>query len=131
MQRSIIINPGWSYFSKLTYSPAVKKGNFLFISGQNASEFDATTGKVSIKGDIVYQTEAIYAKLEAILLAAGGSFDDITMTTDYITDWDDYKKTGEVRRRYLKDNRPAATAVLVKGLIGNALIEIDAIAILD
>jgi 2-iminobutanoate/2-iminopropanoate deaminase len=130
MQRATIINPGWTYYSKLTYSPAVKKGNILFISGQNASEFDFATGKVLIKGDIVSQTEAIYKKFEAILAAAGGSFDDITMTTDYVTDWDDYRKTGEIRRMYLKDNRPAATAVLVKGLIGNALIEIDAIAML-
>lgn len=131
MAKRIGINPGWSYYSKFTFSPAVRKGNMLFISGQNAAQNDPTTGKVTVVGNIVSQTEVIYQKINAILQAAGATFDDIVMTTDYITSWEGYEKTAGVRRQYFKNNFPAATGILVKGLVGGALIEIDAIAVLD
>ena len=133
MGKRIVINPGWSYYSdsRFTFSPAVRKGNMLFISGQNAAQYDPSTGKLVITGDMLAQTEAIYKNIGAILQAAGATFDDIVMTTDYVTSWEGYKKTAEIRRRYFKDSFPAATGVLVKGLVGGALIEIDAIAVLD
>lgn len=126
-----VINPGWSEYSGLTFSPAVKKGKMLFISGQNAAQYEPTIGKLIVKGDIVSQTEIIYKKIGSILKSAGATFDDIVMTTDYVISWEDYKKTAEIRRKYFKTNFPAATGILVKGLIQGALIEIDAVAVLD
>jgi 2-iminobutanoate/2-iminopropanoate deaminase len=103
----------------------------LFISGQNGARSDPVTGKSVIQGDMAAQTEVIYEKIGAILKAAGANFDDIVMTTDYVTSWEDYRETADIRRKYFKDHFPAATGVLVKGLIQGALIEIDAIAVLD
>ena len=132
MTERIVINPGWSHYQKRTYSPAVKKGNLLFITGQDGSQYDPVAGKPVIKGDIVAQTEVIYEKLRAILEAAGASFDDDVMTTDYITTTEGYKETAKVRRRYFKDSFPASTGIIVKGLLGkDALIEIDAVAVID
>lgn len=131
MNTRFVINPGWYEYENLTFSPAVKKGNMLFISGQNAAQYDPLQGKLVVHGDMVTQAAAIYKKIETVLVAADASFDDIMMTTDYVTTWQDYKKTAEIRRRYFKNNFPAATGVLVKSLIQGALIEIDAIAVLD
>lgn len=127
-----VVNPGWEYFRRYTFSPAVRKGNLLFISGIDAAERDPATGEARAKGDIVAQTRVIYEKMKAILGAAGASFDDVVQTTDYIITTENYKDTAQVRREYFKGDFPAATGFVVKELLGKgSLIEIDAIAVLD
>ena len=74
-----MIDPGWSYSNRYTFSPAVRKGNLLFISGLTATD---ERGNIVGKGDIVAQTRQIFEKIRAILEAAGGSFDDIVNTVD-------------------------------------------------
>lgn len=127
-----VVNPGWEYYQRYTFSPAVKKGNMLVISGLDAMERDPATGEVKARGDIVAQTRVIYKKMKAILEAAGASFDDVVQTTDYIITTENYKDTGQVRREYFKGDFPAATGIMVKELLGKgSLIEIDAVAVLD
>jgi aminoacrylate peracid reductase len=122
-----IVNPGWEHFRKLTFSPGVKRGNLLFISGTTATDDE---GNLVGEGDIVAQTRQIFRRIGKILEAAGASFDDIVMTTDYITTTEGYRGTAEVRREFFKNGFPAATGVIVAGLLRpGALIEIDAIAV--
>ena len=124
-----IVNPGRSWPEHYTFSPAVRKGNLLFISGLTGTD---TQGNIVDKGDIVAQTRRIFEKIKAILEAAGGSFDDVVKTMDYITTTENYRGTADVRREYFRHGFPAATGVVVKGLLRqDALIEIDAIAVLD
>lgn len=113
----------------LTFSPAVRAGNLLFISGTTAVD-DAL--KIVGKGDIVAQTRFIFEKFDRILRAAGASFNDIVETTEYFLTLTDYKRTADVRREFFKGPPyPAATGVLVAGLIRkDALIEIKATAVL-
>ena len=122
MGKNIPINPN----PRWTFSPAVKRGNLLFISG-------LTGVTEETMGDIAAQTEVIFQKMKVLLEAAGATFDNIVWTTDYMTTLENYKETAEVRRKYLpNDVWPAATGVVVKGLIrAEALIEIDAVAVLD
>jgi reactive intermediate/imine deaminase len=129
MGKKEIINPGWSHYQRYTFSPAVRRGNLLFISGQTAVD---EKGEVVGKGDIVAQTRCIYENIGKILEAAGATFDNIVMTTDYIISAENYKETAQVRREYFKKDFPAATGVIVKALLKqDILIEIDAIAVLD
>ncbi len=129
MPKLEIINAGWPTSSRHTFSPAVKKGNLLFISGLTAID---EQGNTVGKGDIVAQTRQIYKMIQAILEAAGGSFDDIVKTVDYIVTTEGYKGTADVRREYFRNGFPAATGIVVKELVrSDALIEIDAIAVLD
>jgi aminoacrylate peracid reductase len=128
MPKLEVIDPGWSYHTRYTFSPAVRKGNLLFISGLTATD---DKGNVVGKGDIVAQTRQIYGKMKKILEAAGGSFDDIVKTVDYIVTTEGYHGTAEVRRAYFRNGFPAATGIVVKELLRpDALIEIDAIAVL-
>ena len=132
MGKKVMINPGWERYKKLTFAPAVRKGNMLFITGMDGSEDDPATGKPIVRGDIVEQSRVIYEKLKAILKAAGASFDDVVWTTDYITTTENYRATAEVRRQYFGESFPASTGIIVKGLLNEqALIEIDAVAVLD
>lgn len=114
----------------MTFSPAVRAGRLLFISGTTAVNENR---EVVGKGDIVVQTRIIFQKFEKILKGAGASFDNIVETTDYFLTLEDYKRTAEVRREFFKGPPyPAATGVQVAGLIReHALIEIKAVAVLD
>ena len=114
---------------KMTFSPAVRAGNLLFVSGTTA--VDENQNLVG-KGDIVAQTRFIFEKFDRLLKQAGASFDNVVETTEYFLTLDDYRRTAEVRREFFKGPPyPAATGVLVAGLIRkDALIEIKATAVL-
>ena len=128
MPKLEVIDP-WNFSGRYTFSPAVRKGNLLFISGMTATD---NKGNVVGVGDIVAQTRHIFEKMKEVLEAAGGSFDDIVKTVDYITTMEGYKGTADVRREYFKNGFPAATGIVVKELLRpDALIEIDAIVVLD
>jgi enamine deaminase RidA (YjgF/YER057c/UK114 family) len=121
------IFPGrWS--TRLTFSPGVRVGNLLFISGTTA-----TDDKLELvgPGDICEQTRQIFRKWGPILAAAGACFDDVVETTDYYTTLDGYEGTAAVRREFFRHPYPAATGVQVAGLIRpGALIEIKGIAVI-
>ena len=114
---------------RYTFSPAVRKGNLLFISGTTATDEQQ---QLVGRGDIVAQTRQIFRKFEAILTAAGGSLRDIVETTEFVTTTENYRKTADVRREVFGGPPyPAATGVIVAGLLREgALIEISAIAVL-
>jgi aminoacrylate peracid reductase len=120
--------PTWP--DRVTFSPAVRAGRLLFISGTTAVNDQR---EVVGKGDIVAQTRFIFQKFEKLLHDAGGSMANIVETTDYFLTFDDYNRTAEVRREFFKGPPyPAATGVQVAGLIReHALIEIKATAVLD
>jgi enamine deaminase RidA (YjgF/YER057c/UK114 family) len=131
-KRRAIIPKGWEIFEHLTFAPAVRRGNMLYISGTDATEIDLQAGKLIIKGDIVQQYRTIYEKIKVILDAAGATFDDIVWTCDYIKTKEGYKGTAAVRREYFGATFPASTGIVVQDLLSkNALIEMDAIAMLD
>lgn len=128
MRKFDVIDP-WHLDGRYTFSTAVRRGPFLFISGMIAR--DPATGEVAGTGDIVAQADFIFRKMGKILEAAGGSFDDVVKTTDYVTTLERYNETAAVRRKYFRNGFPAATGVVVKALVNpEALIEIDAIAII-
>ena len=125
--REAVTGGRWS--GKLTYSPAVKVGNLLFISGTLALNDDLEIVGV---GDIVAQTRQIYRVWQRILNAAGASFSDVVQTTDFVVSLEHYSKTAEVRREFFDYPYPAATGVKVAGLVHeDALIEIQGIAVVS
>jgi len=113
---------------RYTFSPAVRAGNLLFLSGATATD---EGGDVVAPGDIVEQTRVIFRKFERLLQAAGGGLEHIVQTTDYITTTENYARTADVRRELFKGRYPTATGVIVKGLLREgAVIEISAMAVL-
>lgn len=123
-----VITAGASWPARYTYSPALRVGNTICISGTTGTD---DSGSITAPGDIVEQTRQIFRKFERLLNAAGGSCADIVQTTDYITTTERYKETAAVRREFLKGAQPVATGVIVAGLLReHALIEINAVAVL-
>lgn len=121
------INPGWAHFAKYTFAPAILRDGFLFVSGMTAG---GTDGGILCPGDIAGQTDIILRRLGEILNKAGCGYADVVATREFVTTTDGYRKTAEVRRKYFKPPFPAATGVIVVGLLRpGALIEIEAIAV--
>ena len=110
------------------YSPAIKAGNLLFISGQ--IPVDPSTGNL-IDGDIAAQADQVMRNLTALLRAAGASFTNVVRTTVYLADMNDFAGMNEVYSKHIVDPPPARATVQVARLPRDVKIEIDVIAVLS
>ena len=109
-----------------TFSAAVRSGPMLVISGMTATD----ENRQIVGADLESQCRCIFEKMGKVLEEAGAGFGDVIETVDYVTTFDGYAKTADVRREFFGDGPyPAATGVKGAGLIRpGALIEIKAIA---
>jgi 2-iminobutanoate/2-iminopropanoate deaminase len=110
------------------YSPAIRAGNLLFISGQVG--FDPATGAL-IECDISAQTDQVMRNIGALLEAAGTDFAHVVRTTVFLADMGEFAAMNAVYARYVVDPPPARSTVQVAALPRNARVEIDVIAVID
>lgn len=126
------VNPGWARYQKLTYSPAVKAGKLLFMSGQGS--LDPATERVVFDGDVVAQAEYTYTNILKVVEAAGGTAENIVKTIEYVTPnaLAKYRDVAKVREKLLKQPWPASTGLICEALLRPEMqIEIDPFAILS
>ncbi|MBL0935408.1 MAG: RidA family protein [Rhizobiaceae bacterium] len=97
------------------YSAAVRSGDLLFVSGQVGSRTDG-----SPEPDFAKQVDLAFQNLEAVLTAAGASFDDIVDVTSFHTDPEtQFETIMPVKSRFFPAApHPAWTAVGVNWLAG-------------
>lgn len=107
------------------YSPAIKAGNLIAVSGQ--LPIDPFTGK-KYDGGIKEQTLRALQNIEAVLQSAGATKDDIVKTTAYISDISLWNEVNAVYAGYFGEHKPARTIVPTRPLHHDCLIEIDAMA---
>jgi len=110
------------------YSPAIRAGNLLFISGQVG--FDPASGAL-VDADISAQTEQVMRNITSLLHAAGTDFGHVVRTTVYLADMGEFATMNEVYARYVVDPPPARSTVQVARLPRDARVEIDVIAVVD
>jgi reactive intermediate/imine deaminase len=110
------------------YSQAVRRGGFLFLSGQ--IPLDPATGQI-VEGDISTQTRRVFDNLRAVVGAAGGSFDDIVRVGIYVTDLNDFAAVNAVMAENFQAPFPARSTIEVSGLPRGARVEVDAILAFD
>jgi len=108
------------------YSQAIITDNMVFTSGQIAL---LPTGEM-LTGDVVEQSHQVLKNLSAVLEEANSSLEKVVKTTIFLADMDDFTKVNEVYAQYFKEHKPARSTVAVKTLPKNALVEIDAIALI-
>ena len=108
------------------YSPAVKLGDMIFMSGQ--LPIVPETGEL-ISDSIEEQTAQCLRNLEAILKDAGLSLQYVLKTTVYMTDLSEFGKMNEVYGQFFSEPYPARCAAEVFGLAKGARIEIECIAV--
>jgi len=110
------------------YSPAIKAGNLLFVSGQ--IPINPASGEL-VDGDITAQTEQVMRNLGALLKAAGAGFEHVVRTTVFLADMNDFAAMNEVYSRHVAAPPPARATVQVARLPRDVKIEVDAIAVLS
>lgn len=116
------------------FSQGVRKNQILQVSGQVSA--DPATGEFVHPGDVARQTEQTLRNVEAILTAAGATFDDVVMLRVFLTDRANFATMNDaygafVGARITSGVLPARTTAIV-GLPAEALlVEIDALAVLD
>jgi 2-iminobutanoate/2-iminopropanoate deaminase len=109
------------------YSPAVRAGNLVFLSGQ--TPVDTTTGEL-IEGSVAEQTAQVLRNLEAVLHSVGGSWPSVVKTTVFLRDMGDFQEMNAAYAAHLGTVRPARSTVAVAGLPRDARVEIEAVAYL-
>lgn len=110
------------------YSQSVLAGNILFISGQ--LPINPETGKFA-GNDIKSQTEQSLKNIESILEKAGCTMDNVVKTTVLLNDMGDFAKMNEVYAKFFTKDYPARAAYEVAKLPKDALVEIEAVAVVD
>ncbi len=107
------------------YSQAVVANGMVFTSGQIA----LTPEGVMLENDVVVQTKQVLKNLQAVLEEAGSSMGDVIKTTIFLDSMDDFVVVNEIYAEVFGDHKPARATVAVKTLPKNALVEIDAVAL--
>lgn len=106
------------------YSQAIEFDGMLITSGQLG--LDPATGNF-VEGGVAEQTEQVFRNLKAILSEAGYTMDNIIKTTCFLADMGDFAAMNAVYERHFTGTFPARSAVAVKTLPKNGLVEIEVI----
>lgn len=108
------------------YSPAVRAGDTIYVSGQ--IPIDPITGQV-ISGDIQVETRQVLTNIKNILEGCGASLADVVRCGVYLINADDFKAMNEVYSEFFGEAKPARTTIIVAALpLKDAKVEIDAVA---
>ncbi len=107
------------------YSQAVVANGMVFTSGQIA----LTPEGVMLESDIVIQTKQVLQNLQAVLEEAGASMQSVIKTTIFLASMDDFATVNEIYAEAFGSHKPVRSTVAVKTLPRNALVEIDAVAL--
>lgn len=110
------------------YSQAILMGNMLYASGQLG--LDPATGNF-VPGGVAEQTEQVFKNIRAILEEAGLTIANVVKTTCFLADMSDFAAMNAVYEKQFTGDFPARSAVAVKTLPKNGLVEIEIIAIKD
>ena len=106
------------------YSQGIKAGGLVFVSGQ--LPIDAATG-IMAEG-IEQQTEQSLTNIQHILSEAGLTMNDVVKTTVFLADMSLFGDMNKVYATFFEKDCPARSAVAVKALPKEALVEIECIA---
>ena len=123
----------WLDTSRYSFSPGIEAAGAAWLAGQTAGAYDADSGRVAVHGDGAEQAGVCWAKVEAVLDAAGRSVGDCTEVTEYIT------VTGAPERDAIAAQRPdglgsaaggaSVSTFVVDSLVRpEALVEVEVVA---
>lgn len=107
------------------YSQAIEVGGFVFASGQ--LPVDPATGEV-VEGGIKEQATQSLTNVKAVLEAAGLGLQNVVKTTVFLSDMGNFAAMNEVYAQFFAEPYPARSAVAVKTLPKNVLVEVEVIA---
>ncbi len=105
------------------FSPAVRAGDFVYISGQVPANAE---GEI-VAGGIEAQTRQVMDNVKAALALAGATFDDVCKCTCWLADARDFGAFNRVYTSYFQNGRPARSTTEAR-LMVDAKVEVDVVA---
>jgi 2-iminobutanoate/2-iminopropanoate deaminase len=107
------------------YSPAVRAGDFIFVSGQ--VPVDPETQQLTL-GDIKSETTLVLANIKRVLEGAGATVADVVKCSVFLSDGTDFAAMNEVYAEFFADAKPARTTVVCQFAMPGLTVEIDCVA---
>jgi len=107
------------------YSPGVRVGNTVYVSGVLAMDSD---GNIVGEGDIKAQTRQVIESIKSVVEAGGGSVSDIAFNQIFLSDLANYAGMNEVYAEYFGANPPARYCIKADLVKPEFLIEISSTA---
>ncbi len=110
-----------------TYSQAVRIDRTIYLSGQIGLD----PASMQLVDGIDAQIHRVFKNLRAVATAAGGSLADVAKLNVFLTDLGHFSRVNEIMAEYFSQPYPARAAVGVASLPRGALVEADAVMVLD
>jgi 2-iminobutanoate/2-iminopropanoate deaminase len=107
------------------YSPAVRAGDFIFVSGQ--VPVDPETQQLTL-GDIKSETTLVLANIKRVLEGAGATVADVVKCSVFLSDGADFAAMNEIYAAFFGDAKPARTTVVCQFAMPGLKVEIDCVA---
>ena len=111
------------------YSQAIVANGVVYTSGQIALTSEGSDEL--LQQGVEIQAIAVLQNLQAVLEEAGSSLNDVIKTTIFLADMDSFGVVNAVYEKAFGTHKPARSTVAVKTLPKNALVEIDAVALVS
>jgi 2-iminobutanoate/2-iminopropanoate deaminase len=119
------ISPAGTPTPRGPYSPAVRAGDFIFVSGQGP--IDPKTNQFEY-GDIEQETRLVLNNLKSILEGCEAGLADVVKCSVFLRDGRDFAKMNDVYNEFFGGHKPARTTVETKFANPQMKVEIDCIA---
>jgi enamine deaminase RidA (YjgF/YER057c/UK114 family) len=122
------------------WSPAIKVGPWLFISGVTPVSYDTMTtvgasggtNMTPAKIDPEAQWRQVLQNIKILVEAAGGTMDDVVLANVYVTDMQYYAHYQHIRKEFFEPPYPVCTAIAVHSLVHpDWCLEVEAIAYIE
>jgi 2-iminobutanoate/2-iminopropanoate deaminase len=110
------------------YSQAIRTESLVFTAGQGG--IDPATGEL-VEGGIEAQTRQVLTNLKHVLEASDSGLNYVVKTTVFLKDMNDFAKMNAIYGEFFSQNPPARSTIAAAALPKGALVEIEAIALLE
>jgi 2-iminobutanoate/2-iminopropanoate deaminase len=107
------------------YTPAMRAGDFVYVSGQGP--IDPVTDKLAV-GDVEFQTQLTLSNIRRILKAAGVEITDVVKCSVFLRDISEFHNMNRAYAAFFGDHKPARTTIQAKFHQAEMLVEIDCVA---
>lgn len=108
------------------FSPAVRVGNMLYLSGQIGTD----SSGVLVSGGVEAETRQTLDNIAQVLSLTGSSMDRVVKCSAFLADMKEWPAVNEVYKTYFPANKPARSALGATGLALGARVEIECIAVM-
>lgn len=124
--KPIVAVPPPEWAQEFRYSPAVRVGDLVLVSGQVGVTPDGST----VEGGFVEQARQALVNLRSVLESAGSGLERVAKVTLYLTDQGQFEHVPALREEFFSEPYPADTTVVVQALARpGLLVEVEAVAV--